>query len=500
MNHDKMNNKKIDKYMQEYLSKDSMCEEGTSENSFMVNFDISYPNGKIENHICGCESDIFCGEKESRDFKNNRESLDKYFNNFRNMNEIHSDNYCKIYEWDCSCDSEDYQCEGKWDNCQEEIDSTSMGKFYHSKKCDGYNDKMNHKFKDDCDNRCDGKKKHKDDCDDRYYDKMNYKYKYDCSDRCDGKKKHKDDCYDRYYDKMNYKFKDDCSDRCDDKKKHKDDCDDRYYDKMNYKYKDDCSDRCDDKKKHKDDCDDRYYDKMNYKFKDDCDNRCDDKKKHKDDCDDRYYDKMNYKYKDDCDNRCDDKKKHKDDCNNECYNNFIDMYKNNFNECHDKEKENKHDKKMRYDDCCEDSKCSDSYIDHFNKNCESSFAGMFKNSFYDNNVNKKHKDKKEVKGNITVYSTLECVEGTRIKGVKVNLYRINGISPQLVASCNTDSNGKVEFINVPEGSYRVIQLIDKKYFNKPCYINWNEVTIDCYNQDFVVYAVNTLICKSSRKK
>ena len=380
MNHDKMNNKKIDKYMQEYLSKDSMCEEGTSENSFMVNFDISYPNGKIENHICGCESDIFCGEKESRDFKNNRESLDKYFNNFRNMNEIHSDNYCKIYEWDCSCDSEDYQCEGKWDNCQEEIDSTSMGKFYHSKKCDGYNDKMNHKFKDDCDNRCDGKKKHKDDCDDRYYDKMNYKYK------------------------------------------------------------------------------------------------------------------------DDCDNRCDDKKKHKDDCNNECYNNFIDMYKNNFNECHDKEKENKHDKKMRYDDCCEDSKCSDSYIDHFNKNCESSFAGMFKNSFYDNNVNKKHKDKKEVKGNITVYSTLECVEGTRIKGVKVNLYRINGISPQLVASCNTDSNGKVEFINVPEGSYRVIQLIDKKYFNKPCYINWNEVTIDCYNQDFVVYAVNTLICKSSRKK
>ena len=380
MNHDKMNNKKIDKYMQEYLSKDSMCEEGTSENSFMVNFDISYPNGKIENHICGCESDIFCGEKESRDFKNNRESLDKYFNNFRNMNEIHSDNYCKIYEWDCSCDSEDYQCEGKWDNCQEEIDSTSMGKFYHSKKCDGYNDKMNHKFKDDCDNRCDGKKKHKDDCDDRYYDKMNYKYK------------------------------------------------------------------------------------------------------------------------DDCDNRCDDKKKHKDDCNNECYNNFIDMYKNNFNECHDKEKENKHDKKMRYDDCCEDSKCSDSYIDHFNKNCESSFAGMFNNSFYDNNVNKKHKDKKEVKGNITVYSTLECVEGTRIKGVKVNLYRINGISPQLVASCNTDSNGKVEFINVPEGSYRVIQLIDKKYFNKPCYVNWNEVTIDCYNQDFVVYAVNTLICKSSRKK
>lgn len=102
------------------------------------------------------------------------------------------------------------------------------------------------------------------------------------------------------------------------------------------------------------------------------------------------------------------------------------------------------------------------------------------------------KMKKQVNGEIVVYSTLKTIDGTRIKGVKINLYRINGISPELVESLETDCNGKVVFQNVSEGNYRVIEIIDKRYFNKPNYVNWNEVSVDCNNEKFVIYAVNTI--------
>ena len=34
------------------------------------------------------------------------------------------------------------------------------------------------------------------------------------------------------------------------------------------------------------------------------------------------------------------------------------------------------------------------------------------------------------------------------------------------------------FNNLPEGSYRVIEIVNRKYFEKPTYIQWNEVTIN----------------------
>ena len=80
---------------------------------------------------------------------------------------------------------------------------------------------------------------------------------------------------------------------------------------------------------------------------------------------------------------------------------------------------------------------------------------------------KKDKCRKEVKGVITVISALHSKEGTKIKGVKVNLYKLNGVCPKLVDSNVTDCDGKVVFCNVPEGAYRVIELIDKRYFEKP---------------------------------
>ncbi|NLK95484.1 MAG: transthyretin-like protein [Clostridiales bacterium] len=95
-------------------------------------------------------------------------------------------------------------------------------------------------------------------------------------------------------------------------------------------------------------------------------------------------------------------------------------------------------------------------------------------------------------GKIKVYSSLNEIEGVRIKGLKVNLYKINGISPELIQSEYTDCNGKVEFSKVPFGNYRVIQIIDKNYFNKPIYINWNEVLLDECNKNDTIYVVNTV--------
>ena len=39
-------------------------------------------------------------------------------------------------------------------------------------------------------------------------------------------------------------------------------------------------------------------------------------------------------------------------------------------------------------------------------------------------------------------------------------------------------------------SYRVIELIDRNYFQKPSYLKWNEVSIDEFNREGLVYAIN----------
>ncbi|MFQ7000513.1 MAG: prealbumin-like fold domain-containing protein [Clostridium sp.] len=114
------------------------------------------------------------------------------------------------------------------------------------------------------------------------------------------------------------------------------------------------------------------------------------------------------------------------------------------------------------------------------------------------NIPKREETKKlkvkerKVNGTIIVYSTFLNKFGKRIKGVKINLYKLNGISPQLIESIETDENGRAVFSNVPKGSYRVIELIDKRYFKKPVYINWNEVTINDDNTEAVIYVVNSI--------
>lgn len=98
----------------------------------------------------------------------------------------------------------------------------------------------------------------------------------------------------------------------------------------------------------------------------------------------------------------------------------------------------------------------------------------------------------EIKGKITVYSRLGDPKGPLISSDKINLYMLNGISPRLVSSKLTDSDGKAIFEDLEAGSYRVISIVDRKYFEKPTYINWNEVTIDSNLYEETITVINRI--------
>lgn len=126
-------------------------------------------------------------------------------------------------------------------------------------------------------------------------------------------------------------------------------------------------------------------------------------------------------------------------------------------------------------------------------NCEDEWSAGYKKVYKESNQNNDlSRNSDNVKGKVTVFSTLSSRDGNKIKGIKVNLYKLNGVSPELVESKLTDYGGKVVFDNIPEGSYRVIQLIDKRYFEKPLYENWNEVTINSLNSETEIFAINNI--------
>ena len=101
-------------------------------------------------------------------------------------------------------------------------------------------------------------------------------------------------------------------------------------------------------------------------------------------------------------------------------------------------------------------------------------------------------DNKALNGEIVVTSVLECGENECLQGIKINLYKINGLSPVLIASKITDQDGKAVFSEVDEGCYRIIEIIDKRYFEKPKYINWNEIIIDSVNKNQKLIIVNKI--------
>lgn len=103
-------------------------------------------------------------------------------------------------------------------------------------------------------------------------------------------------------------------------------------------------------------------------------------------------------------------------------------------------------------------------------------------------------------GEIIVTSILDCEEHEFLQGVKINLYKINGLSPILIKSKITDEDGKAVFSDVEDGCYRIIELVDKKYFEKPKYINWNEIIIDSDNKNQKVIVVNKIKRSVSQNK
>ena len=111
--------------------------------------------------------------------------------------------------------------------------------------------------------------------------------------------------------------------------------------------------------------------------------------------------------------------------------------------------------------------------------------------------NKRIKENKEyiepvIRGKITVDVRLGDRNGKAISEAKINLYALNGLSPKLVSSKLTNINGIVIFDSLPEGSYRVIEIVNRKYFEKPTYIQWNEVTINKDLREEYIIVVNKI--------
>lgn len=95
-------------------------------------------------------------------------------------------------------------------------------------------------------------------------------------------------------------------------------------------------------------------------------------------------------------------------------------------------------------------------------------------------------------GEINILCKLGGKDGVELKGARVNLYLLNGISPKLCDSKFTDGSGRITFSNLQNGCYRIISIVDRRYFEKPSYYNWNEVTIDKNTKKANIVIVNKL--------
>lgn len=137
-------------------------------------------------------------------------------------------------------------------------------------------------------------------------------------------------------------------------------------------------------------------------------------------------------------------------------------------------------------------------LDNYNNDCDNINDDYYNadNDFnninidYENNYNSNNCNCR--KGLIEVTVKLGDRNGVEIKGAKINLYELNGVCPKLYESKLTDCNGKVIFKNLENGCYRVISLVDRRYFEKPSYITWNEVTIDDCVKEASIGVVNKI--------
>lgn len=151
------------------------------------------------------------------------------------------------------------------------------------------------------------------------------------------------------------------------------------------------------------------------------------------------------------------------------------------------------DDKIKYYDCSENN-CIFEIIpeDECDNSSKEGTVEVVEENFEEDTKEKYSKKKDIISGKIVVKTLLDCGKQEVLEGVKVNLYKINGLSPILVESNVTDSEGKTVFSNIEEGNYRVIEVVNKKYFEKPKYINWNEITIDDLNTTNSIIVINRL--------
>lgn len=165
-------------------------------------------------------------------------------------------------------------------------------------------------------------------------------------------------------------------------------------------------------------------------------------------------------------------------------------YNGKWSNCEEEIKEKVCNNDLCHEECDNDYYMND-YFEKDEKQEYKSYEDKEQCCIYPEIDNKKSVYKKS-NGKIIVISTLNSIDCTRIKGVKINLYKLNGVCPELVCSKVTDCNGKAIFDNVLEGDYRIIEIINKNYFNKPVYVNWNEVRIDECSRECTIYVVNTI--------
>lgn len=126
------------------------------------------------------------------------------------------------------------------------------------------------------------------------------------------------------------------------------------------------------------------------------------------------------------------------------------------------------------------------------KDYSKNYYNKYKEYYNNYEYNKSDESDNEILGKITVVSRLANKNRTLISSAKINLYVLNGVSPKLVKTKYTDNLGKVTFENLKKGSYRVIAIVDRKYFEKPTYSPWNEVTIDKSTTEASVEVINRI--------
>lgn len=171
----------------------------------------------------------------------------------------------------------------------------------------------------------------------------------------------------------------------------------------------------------------------------------------------------------------------KENLNEQDKNNSNEQVKDNFNK---QSKENLTE---------EDKNKFDEYLNQYiNEDINEDVKDINEDIQYDRCYCMNKKRNEEIKGTIRVISKLGDIHGSNISDTKINLYALNGLSPKFISSKITDKNGLAIFNNLPEGSYRVIEIVNRRYFEKPTYIQWNEVTINDELQEENIIVVNRI--------